>query len=80
MKCNFDSSSATLLRNRQVVAIARKQGRTYALKGSINEKATLASAEKDEEITERWHQRLGHPGMRKTDLFGSGAVDSIPPL
>jgi hypothetical protein len=55
MKCNFDSSSATLLRNRQVVAIVRKQGRTYVLKGSINEKATLASAEKDEEITERWH-------------------------
>jgi hypothetical protein len=50
------------------------------LKGSINKKATLASAEKDQEITERWHQRLGHPGMRKTDLFGSGAVDGIPPL
>jgi hypothetical protein len=50
------------------------------LKGSINEKATLASAKKDQEIAERWHQRLGHPGMRKTDLFGSGAVDSIPPL
>lgn len=80
MKCNFDSSSATLLRNGQVVAIARKLGRTYVLEGSANEKATLASVKKDQEVSARWHRRLGHPGMRKTDLFGSGAVDGIPPL
>jgi hypothetical protein len=53
MKCNFDSSLATLLRNRQVVAIVRKLGKTYTLKGSVDEKATLASVEKDQEVSER---------------------------
>jgi hypothetical protein len=80
MKCNFDSSSATLPRNGQVVAIARKLGRTYVLKGSADERASLASDNKGQEVSERWHQRLGHPGMRKTDLLGSGTVDGIPPL
>lgn len=55
MKCNFDSSSATLLRNGQVVAIVRKLGRTYVLEGSANEKATLTSDEKDQEVLKRWH-------------------------
>jgi hypothetical protein len=66
MKYNFDGSSATLLLNGQVVAIARKLGRTYVLKGSIDEKATLASAKKDQESTEIWHHRLGYQGKRKT--------------
>jgi hypothetical protein len=52
MKYNFDSNSATLLRNGQVVTIARKQGKIYMLKGSTNEKATLASVEKDQDIAE----------------------------
>jgi hypothetical protein len=83
MKCNFDSSSATLLRNGKVVAIVRKLGRTYVLKGSTNEKGQrvfLASIDKGQDVSEKWHQRLGHSGMRKTDLLGSGAVDGIPPL
>jgi hypothetical protein len=80
MKCNFDSSSATLLRNGKVVAIARKLGRTYVLKGSADERVSLASDNKGQEVSERWHQRLGHPGLHKTELFGSGAVDGVPPL
>jgi hypothetical protein len=83
MKYNFDSSSATLLRNGKVVAIVRKLGRTYMLKGSSNERgqrAFLASVDKGQDVSERWHQRLGHPGLHKTELFGSGAVDGIPPL
>jgi hypothetical protein len=47
MKYNFDSSSATLLRNRKVVAIARKLGRTYILKRSADERASLASDNRD---------------------------------
>jgi hypothetical protein len=80
MKCNFDSSSATLLRNGKVVAIARKLGRTYVLKGSADKRASLASDDKGQEVSERWHQRLGHPGLHKTELFSSGAVDGVPPL
>jgi hypothetical protein len=80
MKCNFDNSSATLLRNGKVVAIARKLGRTYMLKGSADERASLASDNKGQEVSERWHQRLDHPGLHKTELFGSGAVDGVPPL
>jgi hypothetical protein len=80
MKCNFDSSSATLLRNRKVVAIARKLGRTYMLKGSADERVSLASDNRVQEVSERWHQRLGHPRLHKTELFGSGAVDGVPPL
>jgi hypothetical protein len=53
MKCNFDGSLATLLRNGQVVAIVRKLGKTYTLKGSVDEKVTLASVEKDQEVSER---------------------------
>jgi hypothetical protein len=55
MKCNFDSSSATLLRNGEVVAIARKLGRTYVLKGSTDDRASLASVEKDQDDSKRWH-------------------------
>jgi hypothetical protein len=47
MKYNFDSSSATLLRNGQVVAIARKLGKTYVLKGSADETATWPQLIKD---------------------------------
>jgi hypothetical protein len=55
MKCNFDSSSATLLRNGQVVAVANKHGKTYVLKGSAgSEKAALASDE-DQKTAELWH-------------------------
>ena len=25
-----------------------------------------------------WHQRLGHPGQRKTEMFGSEAVKGVP--
>lgn len=46
MRCNFDSSSATLLRNGKVVAIAKKLGKTYVLKGSADETAALASVKK----------------------------------
>ena len=78
MNCNFESSSATLLRNGQIVAIACKLGKTYVLKGSTFEKAGLASAEKDHKTSLMWHQRLGHPGKRKTELFSSRAVEGIP--
>jgi hypothetical protein len=43
MKYNFDSSSAILLRNGKVVTIARKLGRTYILKGSADERASLTT-------------------------------------
>jgi hypothetical protein len=80
MKCNFDSSSATPLRNGYIVAVVSKLGRTYVLRGSAKEQASLASVKKDQEDSKRWHQRLGHPRLHKTELFGSGAVDGIPPL
>jgi hypothetical protein len=53
IKCNFDNSSATLLRNGKVVTIARKLGRTYMLKGSADERVSLASDDKGQEISER---------------------------
>jgi hypothetical protein len=53
MKYNFDSSSATLLRNGKVVAIVRKLGRTYMPKGSADERASLASDDKGQQISER---------------------------
>jgi hypothetical protein len=56
IRCNFDSSSATLFRNGQVVTIARKIGRTYMLKGSSNERGQrvfLASVDKGQEVSER---------------------------
>jgi hypothetical protein len=53
MKYNFDSSSATLLRNRKVVAIARKLGRIYTLKGSADERVFLALDNRGQEVSER---------------------------
>jgi hypothetical protein len=56
MKYNFDSSSATLLRNGKVVAIVRKLGRTYILKGSSNERGQrvfLALIDKGQDVSER---------------------------
>jgi hypothetical protein len=76
MKCVFDSRSATLLRNERAIAVAIKHGRTYVLKGSTD--TALALVEKDQETAEVWHQRLGHPGQRKTKLLGSGAVKGVP--
>jgi hypothetical protein len=53
IKCNFDSSSATLLRNGKIVAIARKLGRTYVLKGSTDNRVSLALVEKDQDDLKR---------------------------
>lgn len=86
MQCHFDGTSATLMRNGRVVATAGKQGKTYVLKGYAQEEAKpasleaglLAQPEKSQQIAEIWHQRLGHPGKRKTELLSSDAVEGVP--
>lgn len=86
MQCRFDGTSATLMRNGQVVATADKHGKTYVLKGYAQEEASsasyetalLAKPEESQQIAEIWHQRLGHPGKRKTELLSSEAVEGVP--
>jgi hypothetical protein len=78
MACNFTGNSATLSRNGCRVATAVKKGMTYVLKAQANEIAAPVSDRSEEATAELWHQRLGHPGERKLELFKSGAVEGIP--
>lgn len=78
MACNFTASSATLSRNGCRVATAVKKGMTYVLKAQANDIATPVSDRADGTIAALWHQRLGHPGERKLELFLSGALEGMP--
>ena len=69
MTCEFVGELAILSRRGETVATATRKGMTYALtaqapEGVVRMASKLSSAE-------LWHQRLGHPGERKTQLIAT---------
>jgi hypothetical protein len=67
LRVAFSASHADVLRDREVIAKAKKCGKIYAFnidKDEIGAPETLHMAH-ETRITMEWHDRLGHPGVKQ---------------
>ena len=69
MNCEFVGKLAILSRQGEMVATATRRGMTYALTAQAPEGVIRMAS--DLSTVQLWHQRLGHPGERKTKLMAS---------
>jgi len=77
MICEFAGDMAILSRKGKIVATSTRKDMTYVLTARAS-----GSVRRSLSQSELWHQRLGHPGERKTQLIEkaatNGAVEGAP--
>lgn len=75
--CEFAGDMAILSREGKIVATSTRKDMTYVLTARAS-----GSVRRGLSQSELWHQRLGHPGERKTQLIEkaatNGAVEGAP--